>query len=381
MTMTMKDLKNSAESRLGSCKNTVSMYELFEKYQNKKTVGETHKILLNNSITGKNFSEIATILAQNNMKNAFMATIMEKQELLLSVGFTSIKLGKGLAMPKTMFTYFYPAKFESPVLHKLAMNKKVTNRETEIKRPETAKLITYANKEELEELLKNDKTVETTMNNFVVIPPGLVGSIASVGTEKLKLDLLLTLLNFKDMENGGSRTRNKIWPKPLEEIIIYFMGLAKHELFLLNLLPMSVELDKANQGELKGYNKKINTLLKRAELDDEEESEEETESVTEGTSRITSKKRTRDGKQVNHSKDEEHQLPAMLQPGTNNLSLEKQEKIAMIELLTGLSKNAATREAAKSRTKWEIGRKLCKRQSLCYYQKITRKSQQDYLQG
>ena len=43
----------------------------------------------------------------------------------------------------------------------------------------------------------------------------------------------------------------------------------------------------------------------------------------------------------------------MSQPDTNNLSLEKQEKIAMIELLTRLSENAATREAAKSRTKWE----------------------------
>ena len=165
MTMTMKEPKNSGESGLGSCKNTVSMYELFKRYPNEKTVGETHKTLLNNSIIGKNFNEIATILAQNNMKNAFTAKITEKQELLLSAGFTSIKLGKSLVMPKTVFTCFYPAKFESPVLHKLAMNEKITDGEIEIKRPETAKLITCANKELLEELLKKDETVETTMNS------------------------------------------------------------------------------------------------------------------------------------------------------------------------------------------------------------------------
>ena len=295
MTMTMKDPKNSAESRLGSCKNTVNMYELFEKYPNEETVGETHKTLLNNSITGKNFNEIVTILAQNNMKIVFMATITDKQELPLSAGFTSIKLGKRLVMPKTMFTCFYPAKFRSPVLHKLATNKRVTNGETEIKRPETAKLIACTNREELEELLKKDKAVKTRMDNFVVIPPGLVGSIVSVGTEKLKLDLLLALLrDIKDMENAGSRPRNKIWPKPLEEIITFFVGLAKHKLFLLNLLLTSVKLDKANQGELKAYNKEINRLFKRAELEVEEESEEEIESDTEETNETKSKKSTRD---------------------------------------------------------------------------------------
>ena len=61
--MTTRETKNGTESGLGSCENTVSMYELFEKYPNEKTVGETHKTLLNNSITGKDFAEIATIIA------------------------------------------------------------------------------------------------------------------------------------------------------------------------------------------------------------------------------------------------------------------------------------------------------------------------------
>ena len=289
---------------------------------------------MNNSITGKNFNKIATILAQNNMKNAFTATITEKQDLLLSAGFTSIKLGKGLAMPKTLFTCFYPEKFESPVLHK------------------------FANKEELEELLKENKMVETKMNNFVVIPPGIVGSIASIGAEKPKLDPLVALLrDVKDMEYAGSRTRNRIWPKSLEEIIMFFVGLAKHKLSLLNLLPTSVKLDKANQGELKAYNKEINVLLEEIETEHIEESEDEDKSVIKKTSNTKSKKRAREEEQeINHSEeeeDEEQPPPTAMQPNANNLSLEKQEKIAMIELLTRLSNNTTTRETAKSRMKWE----------------------------
>ena len=68
------------------------------------------------------------------------------------------------------------------------------------------------------------------------------------------------------------------------------MGLVKHELSLLNLLLTPVELDKANQGELKAYNKEINTLLERTETEDEEESEKENESVTKGKARSSPKR-------------------------------------------------------------------------------------------
>ena len=64
-------------------------------------------------------------------------------------------------------------------------------------------------------------------------------------------------------------------------MITFFVGLAKHELFLLNLLPTLVELDKGNQS---AYSKEINMLLERAELEDEEELEEEADSVSEETS-------------------------------------------------------------------------------------------------
>ena len=287
------------------------------------------------------------------MKNAFIAMIVDTKVLVLSAGYTSIKSGKGLAMPKTIFTCFYPTRFESPVLHKLTTDDQGTNNAMMIKRPDTAKLIECTNGKDLVETLEKEEDIKAAMKNFVVIPPGLVGSIVGVGTEKPQLDLLLALLReIKDMGNTGSRTRHKVFPKPLEDIISFFVGQAKHELSLLDQLPSSVKLDRTNQGELRAYNKEVHALLETAELEEEEESEDEVELPSEHTSRTKSKKRSRGDETIKSNDIEDKETPEKLQPETN-LSLKKQEKIAMIELLTRLSKNAATREAAKSRMKWE----------------------------
>ena len=108
--------------QLGSCENNVSMFKLFENHPDKETVEETHKILSKNFIPGKTFADVVNIIAQNEMKNAFIISLDKENNICLSSGFTMIKSGKGLCLPKVMFVNFYPGRIFGPFMERLRLS-------------------------------------------------------------------------------------------------------------------------------------------------------------------------------------------------------------------------------------------------------------------
>ena len=51
----------------------------------------THKTLSKNFVPGETFADIANIIVQNEMKNAFIISLIKENEIHMSSGFTIIK--------------------------------------------------------------------------------------------------------------------------------------------------------------------------------------------------------------------------------------------------------------------------------------------------
>ena len=195
--------KNQAGDQLGSCENNVSMFELFENHPDKETVEETHQTLSKNFIPGETFADIVNIIAQNNLMNAFVLSINKDDEIRLSSGFAMIKSGKGICLPKVMFTNFYPGRMEKPMLEKLPSEKESQLEGTTTKLPELAKIVECEDVDEIKDLFTNEALLATTMRNFVVLSPKLASSMASSGTESSRVEMLIKVVKeLKDIKIG-----------------------------------------------------------------------------------------------------------------------------------------------------------------------------------
>ena len=259
--------KNQAGDQLGSCENNVSMFELFENHPDKETVEETHQTLSKNFIPGETFADIVNIIAQNNLMNAFVLSINKDDEIRLSSGFAMIKSGKGICLPKVMFTNFYPGRMEKPMLEKLPSEKESQLEGTTTKLPELAKIVECEDVDEIKDLFTNEALLATTMRNFVVLSPKLASSMASSGTESSRVEMLIEVVKeLKDIKIVGSQTRSKnVMPKPIKEVLKFLSVLAMNEVNAKTKLPTAIEFKKSNPNELKLYLKEVKTTMQKTE--------------------------------------------------------------------------------------------------------------------
>ena len=353
--------KTHAARQPGSCKKDVSMFQLFENHPNKETIEEAHETLSKNFVPGRTFADIADIIALNGMKNAFVITLNNKNEIRLSSGFTMIKSGKGICLPKVMFSNFYPGRMEKPILEKLPSEKGGQFGYVTVQLPDLSKLVDCESEEDLKAQLELEETSETTVRNFAILSPKLASSMASTDTEGSRIEMLLrTIQELKDLKLVNSRTtRSKtVMPKPIEDVLKFLSVLAMNEVDSKNKLPDTIEFEKSQQSELKLYLNEVEKLLQRpndkVETDRERNKDRVVNEEEASEDETNTKKRPRSNSDAHEeSSDDDESTKDTSRPcNRDSLSLEQRKDMAILNFIEQVRKGE-TRESTKSRTKWE----------------------------
>ena len=168
---------------------------------------------------------------------------------------------------------------------------------SEVNLPEMTTIVECDNVDELRNKLEQDETSETAVRNFVILSPRLASSMAGIGTDGSRLEILFGIIQeLKDLKFVGTRTTRSMngMSTLIEEVLKFLSILAKAEINPRNKLPAALEFDKSQQNELKLYLNEVKTLLQHTNkneqnakqndnIQDMEEDDEESEDELQDT--------------------------------------------------------------------------------------------------